>query len=49
MNLRIEWVYVGRVCLDEIGTPIRKRDYELLEFFADNIAIGDAAGNVAGE
>ena len=37
-------VYVGRVCLDEIGTPIRKRDYELLEFFADNIALAMQQG-----
>ena len=44
VNLRIEWVYVGRVCLDEIGTPIRKRDYELLEFFADNIALAMQQG-----
>lgn len=39
VNLRIEWVYVGRVCIDEIGTPIRKRDYELLEYFAENISL----------
>ena len=37
VNLRIEWVYVGRVCLDEIGTPIRNA--QIAHFLQRSIAL----------
>lgn len=46
INLRIDDIYVGRICVCELGDTIKKQDYELLEFFADIIISAFKQGNI---
>lgn len=45
MNLRIDYIYIGRICICEQGDPIREKDFELLEFFAEIIIQAIKQGN----